>query len=318
MTSGIFEMMRRRFSKSHGREGWSVVALEAKRLSYVHGRYAAGGKSTISHCASFDSAPGDVEKVRKTLRMDQVSTLLLPGEYQLLQVEAPNVPQLELKSAVRWRIKDMVDYHIQDAAIDVLDIPPEGESGAARNHVMYAIAAKNETVRARIKEFEEARIPLAVIDIPETAQRNIAMLFENKGRGTALLHLGSTTGLLTINYRQEIYLARRMDLGLDHLIGVPAEARENALERILLELQRTFDHFERQFRFVSIDQVLLAPEREPSGVLEHLSANLGIPTRAIRLEERLDFASRTAPDAATQWGLFHLIGASLRHDTAVL
>jgi negative regulator of sigma E activity len=37
----------------------------------------------------------------------------------------------------------------------------------------------------------------------------------------------------------------------------------------------------------------------------------------VDLLERLSFGGRDAPDAAAQWQLFHLIGASLRNETKV-
>ena len=44
------------------------------------------------------------------------ATLLKPGDYQLLLVEAPNVTPDELKGAIRWKIKDLIEYHIDDAS----------------------------------------------------------------------------------------------------------------------------------------------------------------------------------------------------------
>ena len=44
------------------------------------------------------------------------------------------------------------------------------------NRIVHDIvAARNDTVQGVVKRFEEARIPLGVIDIPDAAQRNIAV-----------------------------------------------------------------------------------------------------------------------------------------------
>lgn len=301
--------------------GWLVVATRDNRLSFVHGRFMPSGKSAITHfgSAEFESRPHALEKLARELHFDryQCATLLHPGEYQLLLVEAPAVPQAELKSAIRWRIKDMLDYHLDDAAMDVLDIPPDSDL-AGRGHSMYAVAARNAVIQERVRTFEEARIPLSVIDIPETAQRNISALHESEGRGAALLYLNHEFGLLTITCRSELYLARRIDIGLAQVLGRPAEARTELFGRIVLELQRTFDHFERQFHYVTVAKLLLGPEPEQSGLYEHLKANLDVPVERVDLPERVSFNGRGSPDAATQWQLFHLIGASLRHEAKVL
>jgi MSHA biogenesis protein MshI len=301
--------------------GWLVIATREDQLSFVHGSFAPSGKSAITRfgTAEIEARPHALEKLARELNFDryECATLLQPGEYQLLLVEAPTVPQAELKSAIRWRIKDMLDYHVDDATMDVLDIPPESDL-AGRSHSMYAIAARNEVIQQRVRAFEEARIALSVIDIPETAQRNICALHETEGRGAALLYLGQESGLLTITCRSELYLARRIDIGLGQIMGRQAEARADLCARIVLELQRSFDHFERQFHYVTVSKLVLGPEPEETGLHDHLKANLDIPVERVDLSGHVSFNGRGAPDGATQWQLFHLIGASLRHEAKVL
>ena len=150
------------FGTAQKEAGWLAIALGESQLSYVHGRYEGPGKSAIARFGSepLEAKAGAAEKLAKELHFDryQCATLLRPGEYQMLLVEAPTVPQAELKSAIRWRIKDLLDYHVDDATVDVLDIPPESGQ-PARSHSMYAVAARNEVIKERIKTFESAHIP---------------------------------------------------------------------------------------------------------------------------------------------------------------
>jgi MSHA biogenesis protein MshI len=169
-----------------------------------------------------------------------------------------------------------------------------------------------------VKSFETARIPLAVIDIPEIAQRNISALHETEGRGAALLYFNNDFGLLTITCRGELYLSRRIEIGLKQILGAGREARAELFGRVVLELQRSFDHFDRQYHFVPIAKVLLGPEPEDTGLLEHLQANLDVPVEQVDLLDRLSFDGQGEPDAAAQWELFHLFGASLRHESKAL
>jgi MSHA biogenesis protein MshI len=182
---------------------------------------------------------------------------------------------------------------------------------------MYAVASRNDIIQERVKTFEEARIPLRVIDIPETAQRNISALHETEGRGAALLYFQEDFGLLTVTCRSELYLSRRIEIGHAQIAGRPSDQRAELFGRIVLELQRTFDHFDRQFSYVSISKVLLAPEPAETGLFEHLKGNLDIPVERVDLLDRISFEGG-APDTATQWRLFHLIGAALRHESKAL
>jgi MSHA biogenesis protein MshI len=314
--------MKNLFRRRRSREGgWLAISMQPGAMHFAHAVRDAAGKYSIARCGTrmMDAAFADAESVAKELEVDRhrCLTLLAPDEYQLLLVEAPNVPAAELKTAVRWRVKDMLDYHVEDATIDVLDIPPD-PSSANRSHSMYAIAARNAVIRSCIGRFEAAHIPLSVIDIGETAQRNIASLFESPGRGLAFLYIGASHALLTINFSGELYLARRIDVTAGQITAPSDAAREDAKGRILLELQRSFDHFDRQFPFVGPAKLMLGPEPSDTGMTDYLSENLGIPVERARLDDVLgvDTGAILGGDAA--WRLFPVLGAALRNEAKAL
>lgn len=204
--------------------GWLAVSFDAAAFQFAHARREAGVQALVSTYAARELGGGKATLERLTrefkLARYHCSTLLRAGEYDLLLVEAPNVPRGELKSALRWKVKDMVDYKIDDATLDVLDIPPgEQTGGDAPGHHVLAVLARNEVIRSRLRQFEQARIPLSAIDIQETAQRNIATLYEENGQGVLLLYFGRDWGLLTISHGGELYLARRLDMGVEQLIA---------------------------------------------------------------------------------------------------
>jgi hypothetical protein len=77
-----------------------------------------------------------------------VGTVLDVADYQLLLVESPDVLAAELKAAVRWRLKDIIDFPLEDAVVDVFGIPePVRRTGAK---MMYAIAAKRQAVEDHV------------------------------------------------------------------------------------------------------------------------------------------------------------------------
>jgi MSHA biogenesis protein MshI len=178
---------------------------------------------------------------------------------------------------------------------------------------MLAVAAKNETIEKLMKRFEGARIPLDVIDIPETAQRNIAALYQVPKRGTALLFLNQDSGLLTINYESDLFLARRMDVGIGQIMKYSAENRREVFERIQVELQRTFDHFDRQHA-ISVAKLLLGPEPEETGLEAFLRDNLDVAIERVNLADRVKSAGPGGLDVRTQWQIFHLVGAAFREE----
>ena len=88
----------------------------------------------------------------------------------MLSLEAPAVPREELKTAVGWRLKDMLDFHIDDATIDVLAIPG-------------AQAGQNES-NGRRRE-EEAKFRRRAADELGELERKLASLQQELGRATA-------------------------------------------------------------------------------------------------------------------------------------
>jgi hypothetical protein len=64
--------------------------------------------------------------------------------------------------------------------------------------------------------------------------------------------------------------------------------------------------------------VLLGPEPEETGLFEVLKSNLDLPLERVNLLEHLSFDGHGTPDEATQWRLFHLVGAALRNEAKAL
>jgi MSHA biogenesis protein MshI len=146
------------------------------------------------------------------------ATLLDVGEYQFLMVDAPEVPEAELKSAMKWRLKDIVGFPVEEATFDLLAIPgPEGASFESRS--MFAVVSRSETLKRMVAKFDAARFPLSVIDVPEMAQRNIAALYEEEGRGTVLLYFDESGCLMTISFNGELYHARRLRRGNENVLS---------------------------------------------------------------------------------------------------
>lgn len=309
MISGLFNRRAAR------QPGWLAISILPGEMHFAHGVGGERGRCVVKRCGT-EALENDrqLERMAKELGFARHQCLaLLPAtDYQMLLVEAPNVPALELKTAVRWRIKDMLDYHVQDATIDVLDIPVE--SSAGRAHSMYAVAARNDIIQACIERFTAAHIPLSVIDIAETAQRNIATLVEPADRGVALLYVDRNQALLTVTFRGELHLARRMDIGLDAL----EDGAGDGMNRMLLELQRTFDHLDRQFPAAAPAKLVIAPTPRETGLRGHLAQNLDIPVEALRFADILEVDAGLQLEGDIAWRLFHVLGASLRYEAKAL
>ncbi|MGH8751421.1 MAG: agglutinin biogenesis protein MshI, partial [Burkholderiales bacterium] len=134
------------FKKSAQQTGVLALSFNGQGVRFAHVWRPAAGRPAVLRCESYRlqaDNPAALEKLRKDARLDQYqcATLLDASEYQMLQVEAPAVPKPELKAAIRWRIKDLLNYPIDDAMVDVFDIPPSRDA-PARSHAMYAVVSR--------------------------------------------------------------------------------------------------------------------------------------------------------------------------------
>lgn len=305
------------FSAARKANGWMAVCLHPERVDLAHVVRRRDGRPEVKALESYRREKSAADTLAALRRQHGLGgfrcvTALLDGEYRMLQVDAPEVPAAELREAVRWRIKDMIDFAPDAATLDVAALPAARPGAASTG--LFVFAAKNEVVRGRMEVFDRAKIPLAAIDVPEMALRNVAALWAGPGRAAALLAFDEGGGLLVIAAGGELYAARRIDLGGAQLAD--AERSQAHFERIGLELQRSFDFYDRQFGAQPLARLAVAAP-QAAGLVEYLAANLYVPVEAADLAGVMDFpAVPELRDTQRQAQCLLAIGLALRNGEA--
>jgi MSHA biogenesis protein MshI len=306
------------FAKTKKSPGWMAISLHPERIDFAHIERGPSGRPTVHRLESYQRDGEDAatfERLRRELSLGKFrcTTVLNRGEYQMLQVEAPSVAANEAKEALRWRIKDQLDFPAEVATIDAIGIP---SADVSRAKLMFAVAAANERIQARQSLLEEAGVALEVIDIPELAQRNVANLFAIEGRALAMLTIDAEGGLLTFTFAGELCAYRNIEITLGQLAGADDERRYAYFERIGLELQRSLDNFDRQFSHAPLAKLLVAPTPDVPGLIEYLTSNLYLPIELFDLKTVLDFpAVPELKNPQRQLQCLHTLGAALRDDS---
>lgn len=295
--------------------GWLAVVFckNGVHLSKIEPK---GAMPCVVRCEYHEMRPVSVASLVKLRRAAKIGssdfiTLLAPSEYQMLMVETPNVPDSELKTAVRWKIKNSLNYHVEDATIDVLPIPV-GKPASERVQSVYVIAASNIIVKKRISLFEQAKMDLGVIDIPEMAQRNIASLFEQGDQALALLAFDENGGLLTFTAGGELYLSRFMEITVNQLLDASESLRKQYRERVEFELQRSLDYFDSQFSHMTVSRVLVCVP-DNTGLVGFLAGVVDAKVERLDLSQVMDISA--VPALADSEFVVHALpslGAALR------
>jgi MSHA biogenesis protein MshI len=307
----------RLFSKKKS-PGWFAIRASEKGTCVAHVINHVDGKPTVAFTGTRQESLKEntaVKSMVTNLSMANLhcSLLLAQNEYQLFQIEKPNVPANELKQAISWKLKDMIDYPLEQATIDVIDIPADPNNTNRQSYV-YAIAAKNTLISDYINRLIEfAGSGLEVIDIPELAQRNVAAYLEQEGRGLAMLSINSNGGLLTFTSGGELYHARHIDIDTKQMQSEDSEKKSNVFERLSLEIQRSLDNFERQFPYITINRLVLSPFMEREDFYDYLKAYLYIQIDRFDLTDVFHFENQEKlGDLAMQASLLPALGAALR------
>jgi MSHA biogenesis protein MshI len=157
-----------------------------------------------------------IERIRALgLSANALNVVLRPEQYQLLQIEAPQVPPDEIRSAARWKIRELVSTHVDDLTLDVMRV---GDERVRATGQLFVVAARNTLVRELLELGEKLDCPVQVIDVHDTAQRNLQSLLASKEgvlerANAALVIVSNDLALLTICAYGELFYSRRIELG---------------------------------------------------------------------------------------------------------
>ena len=287
-----------------------------------------GDKPRLERCDFIpwdDAQPNDklLAQTAKRLNLGKrpCTTLLDIGEYTVLNVDAPDVPPEELRAAIRWQIKDLIDFHIDDAVVDIFDAP--GNAAQGRQKSLYVVVSRTSIVREHVAQLQDAELNLEVIDVPELVLRNItARLPEDEG-GVGFIYLARERGLLVVTRQSTLYFARTLELGADFLRQAGEDSGGLSLQgnagfdRLVLEVQRSLDYYDRYFGQPPVAGLVIAPTEEPlPGLEDYLHDALGLAVRTLDLNEIV--ASDTPLDMRQQARCLPAIGAALRQEAASL
>lgn len=247
----------------------------------------------------------------RPVQRQRTVAVLQRAQYQLLAIEAPEVPREEWRDALRWRLKDMVEFPVDNAGIDLLELPAAPTQ--RRTPSLIAVAAPHTALSPLVDAGVDAGLPWHAIDVTETALRNIAALTEEPGRGQALLHVGDTHSTLVVTWQGELLLARHLDVTLEQLLDSDESMRQQTYERASLELQRTLDSVERQFSHVSLARVLVTPGAPLAEFIRYVSDLVYVPVAPFELANWVDLSAvPELADPTAQAAYLPAIGAALR------
>ena len=268
-------------------------------------------------------AAGLMERVKRhgLTKASTVAVLEL-GRYNLYQLEPPEVPVAEVRDALRWSLKDLLDFPLEEAVIDLFPVPHEDLRN--RSRLAQVVVARHADVLQQVELLRHAKLKIVAIDITELAIRNIVTLLPENSSGLVFIYFGAQQGLITIFRDSKLYLTRTINIGcfdllrFSHEVGgaagvlAPSPQLLALLDSVVLEVQRSLDFFESTFFQAPIGTVVLAPLEAPvPELLPYLQQALGVTVRSLDLASVMDCQGLPVEEQARA---LPAIGGALRRE----
>ncbi|MGD9841669.1 MAG: type IV pilus biogenesis protein PilM [Steroidobacteraceae bacterium] len=306
--------------KKNSRQSWRAGFFPNQHdtaLAIVQHR--AGQLPLLHHC---DSHPGSGTSPQQVLAMPSQSRVLARApisgvisseDYQLLQVEAPEVPATEMRAAVRWKLRDLINFPVDEAVVDVFDTPISPRHGQQKK--VYAVAARTESVQRLIDLLKPRSRGFDAIDIPEMCLRNLSALLPQDERGVALLALSDNFAQLLLTRQGTLYLSRRIELNRVNF-GIDAPELIDTAS-LALEIQRSVDYYESHYDLPAISALVIAPNNDEAKTLAiQLQSEISARISLFEAEQHFEISADTK--AISNWSSLIALGAALRSKKAHL
>lgn len=337
-----------------------VVSWSAGTFAFVRARAQSDGVFAVQQMGierqGTDSKEDFVRRLQALgLKGLVAHAMLRPEQYQLLQIDTPPVAPEELRAAARFQIREMVNVHIDDITLDVMQVGDGAQKGP--NH-LFVVAAKNEVVREVIALSDALHWEMPIIDIQENAQRNLqSAIARQDGRleraDAALLITDEQQALLTISANEELFFTRRLDLppgflGMawgaaqdvaadavpdgftpvseyvpDYAGGGAASASASAddgdaerIQRFLVEVQRSLDLWDRTWSSMPLGGLRVYAGERSSEMASWLSREMGQTVASINLGAT--FGGLDSMAMADQMYCLPMLGVLLRTESRKL
>jgi MSHA biogenesis protein MshI len=290
------------FGKNKKPEGVVGLYITQDGIAYAHLVCDENDHPHLHPCQFISTGDLDAQKMALKMLVDSyacvgVDCIAVPSSefINIVHIERPEVDDKDLVGAIRWQLRDHIDYDPQDAIIDYFNMP--GQSHEISRSI-YAVAANYETIESQATIIKAAGLKLKKIDITELALKNFAMQISDSENGIAIVHFFGKTGLLQIIHQQTLFLTRQINIGLDSFHFSAEEfdidvQKTRMMDRLVLEIQRSLDFYESHFKKPHVKNIAIPPLEETVPELaKYVSTELAINAWSINIKDLFSCAKK--------------------------
>jgi Tfp pilus assembly protein PilN len=269
---------------------WTAVVQDGSSVHAAQVVYAEGARPRVTRLwqAQAPDVGQGLQALQASLNTKNCNLVgvLDRAMYRMQATEAPDIPRQDWRDALRWQLKEQVEFAVEDAVLDVLDMP-QATQLRHNTPVMVFMVPREDYTRLELAA-DDLGLSWQALDVPETALRNVCALTEEGEKAQALVVFGDAHGMLVITFKGELLMARHIEVTVSAIKG-DEEGRGAALSRAALEILRTVDTFERMHSQVQLATMTVAlPPGCQSDVLDMLADLIYVPLQCLSLKQYLD------------------------------
>ncbi len=238
--------------------------------------------------------------LRNNLEKAACSWVLHPSQYHLTLVDTPSVPQFEYKDAVRWQVKDVVNYPLEDVTVDVF----YSDEFEKRLRKIYVVVAQSSFLQNIVNIIQECDLQPTSIDVREFAIRNLVTNLALANEPIGFFDITDDGCLLVIVQVDCIRFVRHIPAGFK-------KSETDNCDELTAEIRRSFDYCTDELKQTIPAKFFMAPSsNNVDNIKQNLAEKLGKEIAVLDLQKIVSFANPI--DLETQARCWVAIGGALR------
>lgn len=272
----------------------------------------------FSDCATPESLINELKHVCSSHHFEGLSCSLIlsPEQYSYYLLDAPDVDFKDFADSLKWKIKDYLDYPIEDAALDFIELP---KSKFLDKKMVYQIAARKDLINQQVNMMRHAGFDINIVDIPEVAISNIAKLLKESDQGEAFIKLHPKQSKVILVHRGKIFLMRNIDVNISEIYNKSSEHLDlegkaqirRLADDLALEIRRSMDYCTSVLKHSITPSLVFSPVVFACNeFIEEMRSVLGCPAKMLDYHEIVDFDTNLNLNAQNR--CFLALGAALR------
>ena len=240
---------------------------------------------------------------RYHLKQTKCNWVLHPDCYKIAMLKTPNVARTEYRKAVRWQVKDIIDYPLEDVAVDIF-YPHALEQIPKK---IFVVAAQQRWLKEVATIIRECALKLVAIDIRQFALRNLIVTNpaeKNANQNVGILELIDNNCVTTLLHGRDIHLVRKFPINMEKL-------RQGNHGELCEELQRSFDYCVTELEGPIPQKLWFLPhEAFTQEIIDKIGGHLNQSAALINLNNLVKF---TPPPSSDHGDHYHaVLGGALR------